>query len=155
MEFIYNVEKIGSWRYLSTLTPVNYIVITHLYAEHGLDYLIFKNCKTYKEILDSNGFSKFFFKLRLCFEMGLIDEDLYNSIKVLNDIRNKMVHKIEVDYSLLKKILNKNKKVKDKIFLSAEYIGLQDEFDKVVGMIRDIGNITVKPLHELIIDKYF
>jgi hypothetical protein len=153
---VYKKELIKNWRYLPPKDPVEYIVKIHLYIEHGLNYLIFKNCKTQNEILKPTGTYRFSFKLKLCYEMGLIkDEYCYNCLIVLNKLRNKMVHKLEIEYPLLKSLLDKNAIVKNKIFLSAEFMQLKDDSEKVYFLIKDMCINTVEPLHNLIMEQYF
>lgn len=82
----YQSERINNWQFLKIHNPVEYIVITHLYVEHGLNYLINKKCKNQKKILNDNRTYSFAVKLELCFNMELIFEDLYKYIKVLKFI---------------------------------------------------------------------
>ena len=148
----YQDEKINNWHFLERHNTVEYIVITHLYVEHGIDYLIFKKCKNKNKILDDNRTYSFAVKLNLCFEMELISETLYKYIKVLNLIRNKLVHNLDVDYITLKN--NLTKIVGNTMFLTGEFIKSDNELDLQKYLIMDIGNNTVKPLHNLIKDKY-
>ena len=97
----YKFEKINKWYREVKDDPVGYIVFTHLYVEYGLNYMVYRECENHEEIL--NNFWKYTFvvKLDLLYRMKIFDEKLYKNINVLNKIRNKMVHNLDINYEEL------------------------------------------------------
>ena len=148
----YKLEQINNWKSLRKDGNITYVILTHLFVEHGLDYLIFLKCKNSKNILNDNRTYTFSVKLNLCFELEFISEKCYKYINVLNKLRNKMAHKLDIDYDSFKNSITSI--LGDELFLSAEFMGIDNKNEKLKYLIMDLGNNTIIPLNELIKEKY-
>ena len=147
------INKI-SYAFNADENPVGFIVQIHLYIEHGMDYLIFKNCKNQNKIRKYYHFAK---KLDLLYEMELLNQVLYDNIQVLNTLRNKLVHNLELDYEAIR-----NKKFTEidgtEVTDLIKYYNI--EFDKddeqrgLIQLISAIRNSTLTPFHYYIISNY-
>ena len=148
----YQYERVNEWHFEPKDDPVGYIVITHLYVEHGLNYLIYKKCKNHKKILKDNRTYTFAVKLDLCYEMGLISDFLYENIIVLNSLRNKIVHNLDVDYKSLK--LYFTSLAGEKMFPIGDFVENENDLDGVTLMIMNLGMKTLTPMNTLIMVEY-
>ena len=68
------------------------IVMLHLYLEFWLDKVIEKKCKNSKKILEFN----FFQKLRILNGFGIVSDELFNDIKIINELRNTFAHELDI-----------------------------------------------------------
>jgi hypothetical protein len=148
----YQHEKVNAWHFEPKDDPVGYIVVTHLYVEHGLDFLIYKKCKNQKRILKDHRTYTFAVKLDLCFELGLFPEFLYENIKTLNSLRNKMVHNLDVDYKSLK--LHFTASTGEKVFPIGDFVNNEEDSEGITLMIMNLGIKTLTPMNTLITSKY-
>ncbi|MDD4902142.1 MAG: hypothetical protein PHE24_03320 [Patescibacteria group bacterium] len=69
------------------------VVTAHFLVEHFINKIIFAKCKNAKKIIDYS----FSTKLELVNAINLLSDDLYKNIKNLNQIRNKIVHTLEIN----------------------------------------------------------
>jgi hypothetical protein len=148
----YQYDRLNQWHFQPKQDPAGYVVVTHLYVEHALDYLIYRNCKNRKRILTDHRTFTFAVKLDLCFEMDLIHIGLYENIRALNRLRNKMVHNLDVDYKSLK--LYFTSLSGEKLFPIGDFVRGQDDPDGVQLMIMNLGLKTLTPLNTLIAVEY-
>lgn len=148
----YQYHRLNDWHFEPKQDPVGYIVITHLYVEHALDYLIFRNCINKKRILDDHRTYTFAVKLDLCYEMKLIEIGLYENIRALNVLRNNMVHNLDVDYKSLK--LYFTSLAGDKMFPIGDFLRDKDDLNGLTVMIMNLGMRTITPLNSLISINY-
>lgn len=148
----YQYEKVNAWHFEPNDDPVGYIVVTHLYVEHGLDFLIYKECKNGKRILKDHRTYTFAVKLDLCFELGLLPDFLYENIKTLNSLRNKMVHNLEVDYKNLKPYFTAS--TGEKMLPVGDFVKDKKDSEGITLMIMNLGMKTLTPMNSLIISKY-
>lgn len=81
----------GHYEQISTL------LITHLYVEYFINFLIEKYFKLSTKILDDNNRYTFSVKLDLIYEKDYIPEWLYYNIRKLNKIRNGFSHNLNFD----------------------------------------------------------
>jgi hypothetical protein len=149
---IYQIKKINEWHFTVKDDPIGYIVLTHLHVEHGLDYLIFKNCKNQKYILKDHRTYSFAVKLELCHEMKLIPDFLYENIKALNSLRNRMVHNLEIDYKCLKLFFTATSG--KKMFPIGDFLNDNNDAKGIQLMISNLGLKTITALNSLIASKY-
>lgn len=103
------VAKIFIERLSNNSDPLSNIVTVHLFCENAINSLIKakavgvedftkKNrAETYIPILDSNYSTKLYF----VFSMGLIEQKLYENLRLLNHWRNKAAHNIHEDVKKL------------------------------------------------------
>ena len=96
------VGKIFAERLTKNSDPLSNIVTVHLFCENAINSLIKARAigvddftkrhkgETYIPILDSNYSTKLYF----VFSMGLIDQMLYENLRLLNHWRNKAAHNI-------------------------------------------------------------
>ena len=103
------VGKIFVERLSSNSDPLSNIVTIHLFCENAINCLIKAKAigvedltrrsreETYIPILDSNYATKLYF----VFSMGLIDQKLYENLRLLNSWRNKAAHNIHEDIKKL------------------------------------------------------
>ncbi len=148
----YQYERVNAWHFEPKDNPVGYIVITHLYVEHGLDFLIYKNCKNQKRILKDHRTYSFAVKLDLCYEMGLLSDFHYENIKTLNSLRNKIVHNLDVDYKTLK--LHFTASTGEKMFPVGDFMKDKDDSKGLTLMIMNLGMKTLTPMNSLIMVEY-
>jgi len=112
-------NKDGFFEQISTL------LITHLYVEHFIDYIIENHFKLKKKIFDDHRSYSFSIKLDLVYEKDFIPEWLYFNIRKLNSIRNKFSHNLHfdiLDIDLTFKIPDDENEIED--------IDLKKHFDK-------------------------
>lgn len=148
----YQFERVNAWHFDPKDDPVGYVVITHLYVEHGLNYLIFKKCKNHKKILKDNRTFTFSVKLDICYEIGLISDFLYENIRALNSLRNKMVHNLDIDYKDLKLYFTST--TGEKMFPIGDFVKNNDDKEGVTLMIMNLGMKTLTPMNTLIMTEY-
>ncbi|MER1985817.1 MAG: RND transporter [Solibacillus sp.] len=103
------VGKIFVERLLNNSDPLSNIVTVHLFCENAINSLIKAKAigvedftkrnrdETYIPILDSNYSTKLYF----VFSMGLIKQELYENLRLLNHWRNKAAHNIHEDIKKL------------------------------------------------------
>ena len=70
------------------------ILLTHVYFEFLLERYISTKLKSTKRLFGKRGLS-FMHKLNLAVSFGELDEQFYDGIKKINDIRNDMAHKFQ------------------------------------------------------------
>ena len=144
----YQFERINSWHFKPNDDPIGYIVITHLYVEHGLNYLIYRECKNFKRLLKNT----FATKLDLCYEMKLISDFLFNNIRTLNSLRNKMVHNLDIDFENIR--LSMYSTQNEPMLDLSEFMVLDDQKEALTLMILNLGMKTITPLNTLIAVEY-
>ncbi len=83
------------------------ILILHLYWEHIINAIIKEEFKHYNEIIDF----RFYQKLKILKASNILDNELFGDLICLNEIRNKFVHKLNYDASLID--MSKFSKLKD------------------------------------------
>jgi len=81
------------------------VLVSHLWVEQLMEYIIIKKFKNYEDITDFD-FSR---KRKILFGLGIINEDMNHELKILNQIRVEFAHKI---YPLQEKVPNLIKKFK-------------------------------------------
>ena len=103
------VGKIFVQRLMNNSDPLSNIVTVHLFCENAINSLIKAKAfgvedfskknkgETYIPILDSNYSTKLYF----VFSMGLIEQKLYENLRLLNHWRNKAAHNIHEDIKKL------------------------------------------------------
>lgn len=69
------------------------VVVGHFFVEYLLDKIISTKCKSAKKIMNYS----FSIKLEFLNSMNLLPDDLYKNVKKLNQIRNKIVHTLEIN----------------------------------------------------------
>jgi hypothetical protein len=77
-----------------------FILRTHLYVEHYLEMILDFHLENYEEI-DSFRFSQ---KLRVCKSLGLLDQELLENLKLINRMRNDLVHTLDIGEAFSEKI---------------------------------------------------
>lgn len=90
-----------------TRNPRIIIPITHLYLEHIFDLVLLKKWdKSNVVINERSGYSE---KLKLLLARNLITNELYNTLKSINAIRNEFVHSFNPDNKKIEKLAIKIK----------------------------------------------
>ncbi|NIK74984.1 hypothetical protein FHS15_000082 [Paenibacillus castaneae] len=87
-EFINRLHKIDD--------PAAIVVTIHLFCENALNQLMKQKKKTPDKYITEQ--SAFLVKLDLCYNMGLLNEPMFNNLVKLNTLRNKCAHKVDVDF---------------------------------------------------------
>lgn len=88
-EFISRLKKIGD--------PSAMIVTIHLFCEHALNELMKVKKRNPGKFITDN--SSFVVKLDLCYNMNLINQELFENLVKLNRLRNKCAHTLNVNFS--------------------------------------------------------
>lgn len=125
-EFIDRLRKIDD--------PAAIIVTTHLFCENALNELMKAKKKTPGQFIKED--SAFVVKLDLCFNMGLISEELFINLNKLNKLRNKCAHKVHVDFTTIDHNYN---------MFNTE--GKIDKLPTIKDKLVMIGVVTYGPLH--------
>lgn len=92
-----DVTKDVTWVYIAMVGyhPNTFTVVLtgHFLVEYLIDKIIFSRCKNAKKMSDYS----FSIKLEFLNSMNLLPDDLYKNVKKLNQIRNKIVHTLEIN----------------------------------------------------------
>lgn len=144
--------KIFVERLTNNSDPLSNIVTVHLFCENAINSLIKAKAigvedfakknrhETYIPILDSNYSTKLYF----VFSIGLIEQNLYTNLRLLNHWRNKAAHNIHEDikqFPMEFHIFNEN---------SAKIKPQSTENEIVIG----VAFATYVELHKLLEEKY-
>ena len=101
---VYQLYRLNHYWKHQPKDPVSYIIMTHLYVEHAVNFLIYKKCKNQKKILEDHRTWTFSVKLDLLNEMNILYPGLYEDIRVLNRLRNEVSHTLDVNYKTIKNL---------------------------------------------------
>lgn len=146
------VGKIFVERLLNNSDPLSNIVTIHLFCENAINSLIKEKAigvydftkknktDTYIPILDSN----YSIKLYFVFSMGLIEQNLYENLRLLNHWRNKAAHNIHENIKKLPMDFHKYGENESKIKPDST------ENEIVIG----VAFATYVELHKFIEDNY-
>lgn len=85
-EMIGNLNSIGG-------EPRSAVLITHLYTEYLLDWILRKKISKPDKILERS----FYSKLELIESFNLLSHDLMNDLWLVNEVRNHFAHRIDMD----------------------------------------------------------
>lgn len=146
------VAKIFVERLSNNSDPLSNIVTVHLFCENAINSLIKAKAigvedftkknrgDAYIPILDSN----YAMKLYFVFSMGLIEQKLYENLRLLNNWRNKAAHNIHEEIKRLPMDFHQFHDKKSKISLESS------ENEIVIG----VAFATYVELHKFIEEKY-
>ncbi|MFJ7950351.1 hypothetical protein ACIQZG_02365 [Lysinibacillus sp. NPDC096418] len=104
--------------------PSALVVTTHAFCEHIINEILAERKKTKTKNKYINNSSSYIVKLDLCYNMNLLDDELFDNLMRLNTLRNKCAHGVNVDfekidhnYNLVDKIFNVEKEtdIKNKV----------------------------------------
>jgi hypothetical protein len=129
----------GHYEQISTL------LITHLYVEYFINFLIKRYFKLSAKILDDHNRYTFSVKLDLIYEKDFIPEWLYFNIRKLNKIRNEFSHNLDFDVLRADLILKRdddNNEI-ETVDLKNELIGETDEQKRNNLIILQIPTLTL------------
>lgn len=119
--------------------PAAIVVTTHLFCEHAINRLLLEKKKTGNKYIKDK--SSFLIRLDLCFNMGLISDEIFYNLIKLNDLRNKCAHNLYVDYSKIDHnyhMFNINEKI--------------DKIPNINGKLHVIAAVTFGALHNYLKD---
>jgi hypothetical protein len=92
-----NPQEIGNEliRRMNMQTDTHSLILTiHLFTEHWLNQILLKFCPSHK-LTDHLEYEQ---KLRVCYAIGKLTEEIFFNLQKFNELRNKISHRI--DYNL-------------------------------------------------------
>ena len=98
------------------------VVLLHLYTDFIMEKIKEKN--------NLKGDWRFSSKLNALYNSKILDEDGYKALKLLNDFRNDLAHKFDIDFNSIRKDIEKLRKLK--------IMGDKEVFDKMESLVEKL-----------------